>query len=131
MPSIVTPAYVKEVIRTEKCDQEIMSHILAATSLVNSLRTMSALPDDLLVEIKRWLAAHFLALSDTEAFLNSNISSRKIGQVEVRYKDDIEDKGAPGKNSILRTRWGRQAAMFDTTGTLAKLGSRGVLLCAV
>lgn len=116
MANRVTPEDVKEIISTETAD--ISSFILAANSIVeNKLATSSGLDDATLKEIERWLSAHFLAMLED----NARVVERETGESRDRYGENTRGVLGPGLNL---TRYGQQAIVLDTSGTLASIGNK-------
>ena len=59
-----TEAEVKEIIETDRTDEQVTPFLKAANLLVTDVLTGLGYSDDLLKEIERWLAAHFVAIRD-------------------------------------------------------------------
>lgn len=108
----VTGAEVKEIIDTSLSASDIGPFIEAATLLVTKRLSGAGLGADLLKEIERWLAAHFVSMRD------QRVSSRKLGDASDTYQ------GQTGMG-LDYTSFGQQAKMLDPTGNLAKLGKPG------
>ena len=102
----VSEAEVKEIIETTK---DLTAHIKTATAFVDTLFASSTLSAAHLMEIERWLAAHFAALTDQEegAIIVEEHSDHKAKYVEVKGE------------GLSLTRYGQQAIVLDTSGTLA------------
>lgn len=111
----VNPKLVREVIITDLSDNEIEGPINAALVMYRNCLDDYSLPNDLQLEIKRYLAAHFVSLLDP----TTRIEEESIGKASVKYSKVGEDKGTP---DLLSTRWGQTASLFDPTGVLKSLG---------
>ena len=112
----ITPGMVRELIITELSDNEIESAITSALVLYRNYLDGSALNNDLQIEIKRYLAAHFVSVTDR----TTTTEQEKIGDASVTFK------GGPGKSpsasDLSSSTWGATAIMFDPTGILVSLG---------
>lgn len=111
---------VREVIETRLSDKDLEGSIQTAIALYNSvfvvgLQTGHIIPSEAEIEIKRYLAAHFVSIKDN----STRVVKEKIGDASVEYGEDIPDKGLLYLNS---TKWGQTAILFDPTGKLGKLG---------
>lgn len=106
----VTNDEVKVVIDTSLTD--LTAFILVASQQVDRI---SGLGTAVLKEIERWLAAHFVSIRDKRT------SKDNVGDSSHTY----EGKTGMG---LEFTRYGQQAKLLDTTGTLAKLGLRKAAL---
>lgn len=106
----VTDDEVKEIIDTSLSDLTVF--ILVASQQVDRI---SGLGTAVLKEIERWLAAHFVAIRDKRTSKDNVLDSSHT----------YEGKTGMG---LEFTRYGQQAKLLDTTGTLAKLGLRKAAL---
>src|SRR5436190_8170813 len=97
---------VKEILDTDI--EDTTPFITAANVLINKLLLSSGLTDPQLVEIERWLAAHFACMMDDR---------------ETRVKADQAEATFEGKTDmgLKFTRYGQQAMLLDTSGILAQL----------
>lgn len=119
MSARVTDAEVREII-TVGASVATTPFIAAANlTVTDKLGDSAELSSDQLKEIERWLAAHFLAIS-----LARQKSREKIGSGDASYT------GTFGQ-ALDSTTYGQTAKMLDTTGTLARLGLKGVVFEAV
>jgi len=109
MTARVTTDEVKEIIDTSISD--LTPFITVASQQVDRIDTAGGLSAAVLKEIERWLSAHFVAIRDARSTKDA------IGDSSHTY----EGKTGMG---LEFTRYGQQAKMLDTTGTLAKLGLR-------
>jgi len=106
----VTSTDVKAVIETEETDLSVF--ITAANNLTDRVAVAdSGLAAATLFEIERWLSAHFAALYDRQE------SKSDVGDTAFTY-------GGKTAMGLDFTRFGQQAMLFDTTGTLRKLDLR-------
>lgn len=115
----VTPEEVKEIIDTELTD--IYAFIQTANILVTDLLVNKGIDVDRLKEIERWLSAHFLAMRDQDAGMTTG---QTIGDTKVFYSRNS------GKGLNL-SRYGQQAMVLDSTGTLAALNRKRARLTVV
>lgn len=85
--------------------------ILVANQLVTELCTDSDYTDARLLEIERWLSAHFYSVRDMV------VSSEKAASVSqnFQYKVDL---------ALNYTKYGQMAMVIDTVGNLAQLNKR-------
>ena len=97
---------VKEIIDTSLDD--LTPFILVASQQVDRI---SGLGTAVLKEIERWLAAHFVAIRDKRT------SKDSVGDSSHTYE------GRTGM-ALDFTRYGQQAKLLDTTGTLRKVGMK-------
>ena len=106
----VTAAEVEQIIDLESAttDAMIEACVLAANLTVTAVCVDSALTDEQLKEIERWLSAHLIAHRD------ARLASEKIGDGADKYQHKI-DLG------LDNTMWGQTAQALDTSGALAKL----------
>jgi len=110
MAARVTTAEVKEIIDTDLTDLTVF--ITVADQHVDRVAAAdSSLAAATLKEISRWLAAHFTAIRDPRE------SKSTVGPTSFTY----EGKTGMG---LSFTRYGQQALLLDTTGTLANLGMK-------
>lgn len=108
MAARVTEVEVQEIIEVDS-SLSLTAFIAAATALVDDkLDQNIGLGDDLLKEIERWLAAHFVAIRIKIT------SQEKLGDAAENYQFKL------GLN-LQNTMWGQQALMLDTSGTLNRL----------
>jgi len=109
----VTGEEVKQIINTALTEDEVDPFINVAHLMIEEhLAGVTSLSDDLLMEIERWLAAHF---------------------VEIRTPS-VRSKGVDGANTVYQigylgqglnaTRYGQMVLLLDSTGTLAAIGKR-------
>jgi len=106
----VTGAEVLAIIDTELTAIEVAPFITVANIIVTNQLTGEH-SADLLKEIERWLAAHFVAIRDPRA------KTEKTGDASTSYY------GEAGKG-FDHTPYGQQVLALDTTGILASLGKR-------
>jgi hypothetical protein len=88
-------------------------YIRWANVIVTTKLTGLGFSADYLKMIEEALAAHFVAIAKPE----NNIMREKIGDADAMYhgKSDMH---------LNFTKWGQQAMILDTSGTLSKLGKR-------
>lgn len=109
MAARVTDAEVLEIIDSSLTD--LTPFITVASQQVDRISDAGSLSDAVLKEIERWLAAHFVAIRDKQT------SQSKVGDASHTY----EGKTGMG---LSFTRYGQQALLLDTTGTLVKANVR-------
>jgi len=105
----VSDTEVKLVIDTSLDD--LTPFILVASQQVDRIAAVGTLGAAVLKEIERWLAAHFVAIRDKRTV------SDKVGDSSHKYE------GETGMGLDF-TRYGQQAKLLDTTGTLSDVGKR-------
>lgn len=103
---LVTESEVKEIITTSI--PSIAAYITAADLIVSEELSNKGLSANRLKEIERWLSAHFVAISEESA----RISAETIGRSNITY-------GGQFGLGLQHTRYGQQAMLLDTSGTLA------------
>jgi hypothetical protein len=109
--ALVTGAEVKQIYPT---NSDVSPFIDVAHVLVTEELAASGLSDSRKAQIEKYLAAHF-ALVTLE---RGGLSRQKIGDAEDYYQ--IWNNR---EQSLSATRFGQQALILDTTGTLASLGT--------
>lgn len=107
----VTDAEVREIIDIDPLITNIAPFITIANLMVTDKLGASGLSAEMLKEIERWLAAHFVAMRDPR------VKSESIGGITTSYQ------GTTGEG-LKSTLYGQQAVLMDTTGTLANLGMK-------
>ena len=112
MTNRIEPNEVRELITTTKTN--LVPYIDAANQLVTELLGTSAFTAARLKEIERWLAAHFIAVSESSG---GAVVEEETGDTRVKYKESA------GENLRLSS-YGMQVLMLDTTGIFANLGKR-------
>lgn len=111
MAARVEASQVKELIETSKSDEIIDTNFIATAShLVDTHLVGKSLSDETLRQIELYLAAHFLTIAEE----GGAIMRDAYGDASTLYAD-VYGKG------LSMTRFGQQAMLFDTSGTLAKL----------
>ena len=106
----VTPAEVKEIIDTSLTGDELNPFINAANNLIQSKLLNLGLGTQDLIEIEKWLSAHFVAIYDPR------VESESVGgewQTKYQGKTDM---------GLKSTTYGQMALTLDWTSTLATLG---------
>ncbi len=91
---------------TDVEDDSVTSYIAAANKLVTALLTNVGLGDDLLEEIEKHIAAHFIS-----AYRERLSKREKAGEAEVEYQGEF-------KAGLHSTPYGQTAMMLDVSGTL-------------
>ena len=103
----VTASDVDEIMEKDLSSLDITPFITIANLLVTEKLGSSSLSADLLKEIERWLAAHFVAVS----YKDERIQQEKIDVASVTYMSM-----GSGKTGLDMTPYGRQVKLLDTTG---------------
>jgi len=115
MARVTIPEVRNILTRSGLSDMAIFAQIENANILVDSIVKPNLSSETLLKRIELFITAHFAVIDEERGTLVSEswdgTSDRYIG-VEV---------GAAGLNA---TRYGKQAIMFDSSGTLARLGMK-------
>lgn len=108
----VTNAQVQAIY--PRPNDDLTTFIVAADIIVSEDLANSGLSSDRLDQIEIYLAAHFAVIT----LERGGLTRRKIGESEDYYQ--IYSNKEIG---FLATRFGQQATILDTTGTLADIGS--------
>lgn len=103
---------VRNVILTEKEDEDIEVFIEIAETFYAAHLGSSGLAAGVEFEITRYLAAYFLATEQKGIH-----QSLEVGDVVERFAE-------PQERFLLNNKWGQIAVMFDTTGTLKALSAK-------
>ena len=106
----VTEEQVRLLVDTD-VDLPLTPFIDTATALTDYVASKddnSELTDALLIQIEKWLAAHFYAIRDPQPQEEKTENASAIHQGKTEL-------GLDG------THWGQQAVRLDVTGTLAQL----------
>jgi hypothetical protein len=103
----VTASEVREIIETDLTDQQLAPMIAMAAMETGERLTGLGISEARLTEIERWLSAHFVAAS---------LDPRRKSQGVSGASETFEGQQGMGLES---TRYGQQAIVLDTTGTLA------------
>lgn len=119
MATRTTAAEVKQIMPTSLADAVVEYYITVAAEMVDDLDANTTLGATRLEEIERWLAAHLIAITRERQG-----QKEKIGDAEITYA------GKYGMN-LQSTSYGQQAAMLDTSGTLAQLGKKKISIKAI
>jgi len=107
----VIQSEVLAIIDVDSTITDLTPFITIANLLVTEkLSTIHS--DDMLKEIERWLAAHFVAIRDPRA------KSESIGGISISYGGNMNGEG------LRSTLYGQQVLALDFSGTLAKLGMK-------
>lgn len=114
-----TATKVKEILETELDNSIVEAYILGANELINSKLTNSGLSESLLEEIERWLTAHMIASTRER-----QTKKEEAGTAKVEYA------GTYGLG-LDSTSYGQTVISLDTTGKLADLRKRPILLKAI
>ena len=105
----VTVSEVREIITTSILDASLTVFITQANLFVTANLGGEGLSDDLLKEIERNIAAHFIHAADPRT------TEEKIGDAAEKYSGEFA-------TGLSATSYGQNAMMLDTTGILATVG---------
>ena len=106
----VTGEEVKAIFLTDLTASELAPFISAANVLINSYDDLLALSDELLLEIERWLSAHYASARDQRISYQDFDGSKASFQGKYSY-------------SLKGNDYGQMALSLDPTGTLEDLSS--------
>ena len=106
----VTAEEVEEIIEYDDTIS-LTPFITIANIMVTDNCTGSDYDDTLLMEIERWLSAHFYTIRDQRP------ASEKAGTVAVSYQYKVD-------LALNVTTYGQQAMLLDNAGNLAQLNKR-------
>jgi hypothetical protein len=95
---------------SELQDEDVTPFLTGANLIVTQQLGGSGLPDALLAEIERWVAAHFVSAKDKQ------VRSESIGGVTQSYQTGNAASG------LGTTVYGERALLMDPTGRLARMG---------
>jgi hypothetical protein len=109
MANRVLPEDVRAIIVTDLDDAALDVFIGTANTLINSTILDKGLPANLLIEIERYLAAHFVAMRERQE------SEIDVGDGSAKY-------GGKFGYGLDFTQYGQQVKLLDFTGTLVTLG---------
>lgn len=103
---------VKEIFDTDLTPAELNPFVITAGVVVDTHLASKGLSADILVEIEKYLAAHFATLLDPRA------KTEKVGnEYSVTYQ------GETGMR-FEATHYGQMALVLDSSNTLASLGQK-------
>ena len=105
-----TEAEVKEIIDTDRSTEQVTPFLKVANLLITDVLSDQEYSADLLKEIERWLAAHFVAIRDPRT------TKEKIGEAENTYQGKFGE-------GLSGTSYGQQVMLLDYKGVLAELAS--------
>lgn len=114
----VTITEVKEIMETSLTDPKILAFIKSANIIVTDAFLETTVTAAVLKEIEKWFAAHMISV------LERPVSQEKVGDAEIIYAGKL----GSGLNS---TPYGQMVLTIDTTGTMAKLGKKKVVIYAI
>lgn len=103
-----TEAEVKKIIDTALTDDQVKPFLISANILITDILLDEGYSIDLLKEIEKWLAAHFVAIRDPQ------VMKEKIGEVDAAY----QGKTGLGLNY---TSYGQQVMLLEYHGKLAEI----------
>lgn len=111
MTDRVTSADVKAIIDTPL---DVCSFITTAHTLVDVLLLDKELSDDMLRQVELYLAAHFAALTEERG-----------GLIRSSTGEGAETMSDSYEMGLSLTRYGQQAMVIDTSGTLKEANEEG------
>jgi hypothetical protein len=109
MAARVNGAEVLEIFDSSIAEADLDPFITAANLLVNEKLISVGHSAELLKEIERWISAHFASMRDQLA------SEDSANDIKYEYRGD----------GLKLSRYGQQAILLDTSGTLAEMASDG------
>jgi len=115
-------SHVREIIVTEASDAVIEGCIATASAAVVSSIPKAEISDRLALEVQRWLAAHFVFISDQKG----RVVEEKLGEASIQYETDT-GSSTGGGNKIERfstSFYGRTAVDLDPSGHLRGISGR-------
>lgn len=104
---------VKKIIDTDLTAEEVNPFLNAADVLVADLLSDEGYGNDLLQQIVKWLAAHFVAIRDPR------VAKEKFGDADATYQ------GKTGMG-LQHTSYGQQVMILDHHGVFAEVSSAKV-----
>ena len=107
--ALVTQDEVKVIIDTGLTD--LTPFIAAAHIIVSEDLSNKGFTNRRLTEIERWLAAHFVAMREDKA----RLTGVETGDSQYTFGGELGE-------DLKFTRYGQQALILDTSGTLAAKG---------
>jgi len=115
--ALVTTAEVLAIVPFVVTDASLLQPFVDIADLIitEDLST-SGLSSARLTQIELYLAAHFAVVT----YERGGLTSQKLGEGEERYNAPKATDG------LSATRFGQQAVMLDTSGTLSKMASKPV-----
>lgn len=113
---LVTDAEVREIVTLPASLSDLTAFIAAADLLVTEELAASGLSAARQKEICRWLAAHFAVMNDE----TNRLTADRTGEAESSFGGQL------GKY-LEFTRYGQQALLLDTSGTLKEVGEIAVV----
>ena len=112
MANRVSAADVKVIIKTTLADADITKFITDANVFVNVYLSNKINNNELLAEIEKYTAAHFIAIT-----IERQTTTEKIGELTLQF-NDINEIG------LKSTTYGQMACNLDYTGTLADIDNK-------
>ena len=112
MANRVTAADVKVIIKTTLADADITKFITDANVFVNVYLSNKINDNELLAEIEKYTAAHFIAIT-----IERQTTTEKMGELTLQF-NDINEIG------LKSTTYGQMACNLDYTGTLADIDNK-------
>jgi len=119
MANRVTADEVKDIIDTELTNARIDTFITGANQIVTEVLGDENLGSDLLKEIERWLAAHYIA-----ATFERQAIEQEAGPVSQKFSDIFGP-------DLQSSTYGQTASQLDSTNKLDKLGQKTISMIAV
>lgn len=110
MPLLITAAELREIYDTERDDTELQAFLDTAQTFTDDRLAGKGLTDAVLKQVQRYLAAHFLFVTDAGVH-----AALRVGDVNERFTSHDKNPG------LFDSRWGCMAVVLDSSGTLAAL----------
>lgn len=115
-------ANVKAIMDTELTESQITPFLTPANLLVTDKLTGEGLSDTHLIEIEKYLTAHFVTMG-----MGGDIEEEWTPEYKVRYAKKGIEKG----NGLHATSYGKLVLTLDTTGKLSALGKKNIVFEAM
>jgi hypothetical protein len=111
---------VEQIYATGQDRGDLKPYIETAHMLVNEELLGKGLSEARLREIEKYLAAHFAVVS----YEKGGLIRQKVGEAEEEYQ--ATNRTTTPILGLTATRYGQQAVLLDTTGTLGAISQKPV-----
>jgi len=112
MVARISAQEVKDIMDISLDNEDITPFINTANIIVNDVLIGQGYGSNTLVEIEKWLSAHFVSIRSPQ------VKQEKIGDASVVYQSGVVAKG------LESTLYGQQVKLLDYKGVLSSLGKR-------
>lgn len=110
MPALITADDVAAVYETDRDATELEPFVAIAEAFTTQFLAGKGLSDAVLKEVQRYVAAHFLFVTETGVH-----EVLRIADVSERFTKSEKNPG------LMDSRFGRMAVTLDPSGTLSEL----------